>query len=104
MRYEGEISIGLSRAELTAVREAVELTPNFDGRLEVRDTIRSAMRARSPRVALEREVAERFVRRLVATDMPTALVRTKLFRAIRDADLATPTETPAPVEHTVRAA
>ena len=103
MRYDGEISIGLSRAELTAVREAVELTPNFEGRLEVRETIRAAVRARSANVSLEREVAERFVRRLVAVDLPTALVRAKLFRAIQDADRVVPAPAAA-VDHTVRAA
>ena len=86
MRYSGEIHIGLSRAELTAVREAIELTPNFEGRLEVRDTLRAAMKARSNGVSLEREVAERFARRLAATDLPTALVKVKLLRAIQDVD------------------
>jgi hypothetical protein len=86
VRYTGEIQIGLSRAELTAVREAVELTPNFEGRLEVRDTLRAAMKARSTGVSLEREVAERFVKRLAATDLPTALVKVKLLRAIQDVD------------------
>jgi hypothetical protein len=82
----GEIQIGLSRAELTAVREAVELTPNFEGRLDVRDTLRAAMKARGSGIALERKVAERFVKRLAATDLPTALVKVKLLRAIQDFD------------------
>ena len=86
MQGTGEIQVGLSRAELTAVREAVELTPNFEGRLDVRDTLRSAMKARSNGIALEREVAQRFVKRLVAIDLPTALVKVKLLRAIRDFD------------------
>jgi hypothetical protein len=89
VRYEGEIRVGLSRAELTAVREAVELTPNFDGRLEVRDTLRAAMKARSNGISLEREVAERFARRLAAIDLPTALVKVKLLRAIQDVDRET---------------
>jgi len=95
MRCEGEVRIRLSRTELNAVREAVELTPNFDGRLGVRDTLRGAVRARSRSVTLEREVAERFVRRFVATDLPTALVRTKLLRALRDADRRAPAHRPA---------
>ena len=86
MRDAGEIQVALSRAELTAVREAVELTPNFEGRLDVRDTLRAAMKARSAGVALEREVAERFVKRLAAIDLPTALVKVKLLRAIQDFD------------------
>jgi hypothetical protein len=82
----GEIQFVLSRAELTAVREAVELTPNFEGRLDVRDTVRGAVRARNGHIALEREVAERFLRRLVAVDLPTALAKAKLFRALQDWD------------------
>ena len=68
------------------MREAVELTPNFDGRLEVRDTLRAAVKARSNGISLEREVAERFARRLAAIDLPTALVKVKLLRAIQDVD------------------
>jgi len=82
----GEVRIAWSRAELTAVRDAVELTPNFEGRVGVRNLIRRAMRARNGAVVLEREVAERFARRLVALDLPTALAKVKLLRAIRDAD------------------
>ena len=37
-------------------------------------------------ISLERAVAQRFVKRLVATDLPTALVKVKLLRAIRDFD------------------
>ncbi len=70
------------------MREAVEMTPNFEGRTVVRDTLRAAVRARSNGIVLEREVAERFMRRLVAVDLPTLLVRTKLVFAIQDADRA----------------
>lgn len=86
MQGTGEIQVGLSRAELTAVREAVELTPYFEGRPDVRDTLRAAMRARQNGIALERDVAERFVKRLAAIDLPTALVKVKLLRAIQDFD------------------
>ena len=68
MRGSGEIRIALSRAELTAVREAVELTPNFEGRLDVRDTLRAAVKARSAGVAIEREVAERPIEDPIAYD------------------------------------
>jgi hypothetical protein len=107
MRHEGEIRIAWSRAELTALREAVELTPNFEGRLEVRDMLRGAMRARNGKVVFERETAERFARRLVAIDLPTALAKVKLLSAIQDADRlaaagATPTPAPAP-EHAAAA-
>jgi hypothetical protein len=101
---EGHVYIKLSRTELSAAREAVELTPNFEGRLDVRDTLRGAVRARRHSVTLERGVAERFVRRLVAVDLPTALLRTKLLLAIQDADhLASEPQQPA-AEHGSRAA
>ena len=103
MRHGGEIRFVLSRAELTAVREAVELTPNFEGRLDVRDTLRGAVRARNGHIALEREVAERFLRRLVAVDLPTALAKAKLFRALQDWDRETLADAPA-VDHPARAA
>ena len=103
MRYEGDVWIRLSRTELNAMREAVELTPNFEGRIAVRDTLRAAVRARRNGIALEREVAERFVRRLVAVDLPTLLVRTKLVFAIQDADRTAPAHALA-AEHTARAA
>ena len=93
MRHAGDIRIALSRSELTAVREAVELTPHFEGRLEVRDTLRSAVKARRKAITLEREVAERFARRLAAVDLPTALVKVKLLRAIHDSDRVAAEET-----------
>jgi hypothetical protein len=103
MRCQGEVRIAWSRAELTAVREAIELTPNFEGRLQVRDVLRGAMRARNGHVAFERETAERFARRLVAVDLPTALAKVKLLSAIQDADrLATAEAAPTP-EHAAAA-
>ncbi len=103
MRHGGEIQFVLSRAELTAVREAVELTPNFEGRVDVRDRLRGAVKARSGHIALEREVAERFARRLVAVDLPTALAKAKLFRALQDWDREAPLDAPG-VDHPARAA
>lgn len=85
------------------MREAVELTPNFEGRIVVRDMLRTAVRARSNGIVLEREVAERFVRRLVAVDLPTLLVRTKLVFAIQDADRQAPAHA-LPTEPDARAA
>ena len=76
------------------MKEAVELTPHFDGRLEVRDTLRAALRpGRAPRaVTLDLAIAERFARRLVSLDLPTALAKVRLLHAIRNAPAA-PAET-----------
>jgi hypothetical protein len=82
-----EVRIAWTRAELTAVKETVELTPRFDGRDEVRKALRAALRpGRAPRpITLELEVAERFAGRFVSVDLPTSLAKVKLLRAVRDA-------------------
>ena len=91
------------------MKEAVELTPYFEGRLEVRDTLRAALRpGRAPRaVTLDLEIAERFARRLVTLDLPTALAKVRLLNAIRNAPAApasAPAATSEPTETGTRAA
>jgi hypothetical protein len=84
MRLAAQVRVVWTRAELLALREAIEVTPNFDGRQEVRDTFRVAVRA--PRLAaieLDREIAERLSNRLVPVDLATATARAKLLRAVR---------------------
>ncbi len=81
-----EITVFWTRAQLTAMREAVELTPQFEGRVEVRDAIRAALRpgyALRP-IVFERGVAERFAGRLVTSDLSTALAKVRLLSALRD--------------------
>jgi len=84
------------------MKEAVDLTPHFDGRLDVRDTLRAVLRpGRAPRaITFELGVAQRFAGRLVAMDLPTALAKVRLLNAIRNA----PTGDPAPSETGTRAA
>lgn len=74
-----------TRAELVSVREAIELTPLFEGRADVRMTVRDALRRNQRRVSLEREQAERLASHLVPVDMQTAVAKVKLLRAVRDA-------------------
>ena len=74
-----------TRAELTAVREAIEVTPLFEGRADIRLTIRQALRATRTTVALDPVLGERLARHLVPVDMPTAFAKVKLLRAVRDA-------------------
>jgi len=85
MATEGVMSVKWTRAELVAVREAIELTPLFDGRADVRTTVRNALRANRRVVVLEREQAERLAAHLVPVDMQTAVAKVKLLRAVRDA-------------------
>ena len=84
MRPAAQVRVEWTRAELLALREAIEVTPNFEGRQEVRDTFRTAVRApRLVPVDLEREIAERLSNRLVPVDLATATARAKLLRAVR---------------------
>lgn len=92
-----------TRAELLALREAIEVTPNFEGRQDVRDTFRMAVRAhRIGEVELDSEIAERLAGRLVPVDLATATARAKLLRAVRGprrrmvADVRRPQQVVAP--------
>jgi hypothetical protein len=69
---------------LIALREAIEVTPNFEGRMDVRDILKAALHAPRLRdVMFERELAQRFANRLVPVDMPTAMARAKLLTVLR---------------------
>ena len=84
MRHEGEVRVAWTRAELLAIREALEVTPNFEGRLDAREVVRLALRAPRLRdVTWERGLAERVANRIVPIDQPTALARAKLLLAVR---------------------
>ena len=73
-----------TRAELIALREAIEVTPNFEGRQDARDIFRVAVRAPRLRpLELEQGMAERLANRLVPVDLATATARAKLLRAVR---------------------
>jgi hypothetical protein len=79
------LQVRWTRAELVAVREAIEITPLFEGRADVRMTIRESLRANRRDVVLDRTQAERLASHLVPIDMPTAIAKVKLLRAVRDA-------------------
>jgi hypothetical protein len=84
MRHEGVVRVRWTRAELTAIREALEITPNFEGRQEAREVLKHALR--SPRlgdVSLDQLLAERLGARIVPIDGPTAMARAKLLLAVR---------------------
>jgi hypothetical protein len=84
MRHEGVVRVRWTRSELTAIREAIEVTPNFEGRLEVREILRAALRApRLREITFEYALAEKLGGRLVPIDGPTAMARAKLLLAVR---------------------
>jgi hypothetical protein len=84
MRHEGDVRVSWTRPEVIALREAIEVTPNFEGRMDVREILRAALHAPRMRdVVFERELAQRFANRLVPVDMPTAMARAKLLTVLR---------------------
>jgi len=84
MRPAATVRVQWTRTELLALREAIEVTPNFEGRQEVRDFFRVAVRAhRLSALELDRELAERLSNRLVPVDLATATARGKLLHAVR---------------------
>lgn len=86
MRYEGEVRVRWSWSELTAVREAVELTPPFAGRDEVRVLLRRRPRTGHVRaVKLDLVLAEHLAMNLMAFDMQTAVAKSKLLREVQQA-------------------
>jgi hypothetical protein len=83
MRYEGEIRIRWSWAELTAVREAIELTPSFAGRDELRRTLRRRPTGQGKAVKVDLVLAEHLAANLLPVDMPTFIAKSKLLRALQ---------------------
>ena len=87
MQQREEVSVPWSWPELVAVREAIELTPEFARR----DEIRAALAARSPAtqhrdVTLDVDLAERLAANLLALDLQTVVAKSKLLRALRDGE------------------
>ena len=84
MRYEGDIRIPWSWAELVAVRESIELTPSFAGREELRRHLRRRPRAGHMRaVKLDLVLAEHLATNLIALDLQTAVAKSKLLRVLQ---------------------
>ena len=87
MQQREEVSVPWSWPELVAVREAIELTPEFARR----DEIRAALAARSPAtqhrdVTLDVDLAERLAANLLALDLQTVVAKSKLLRALREGE------------------
>lgn len=81
---QGIVVVTWSRAELVALREAIEVTPGFEGRTEARDAVRAALRERRVQpVKIEQSVASELARRIVPVDVTMATARSRLERAVR---------------------
>ena len=80
----GVMSVELTRTELVALRETIELTPLFEGRTQARDAIREVLRARQPSpLWIEQSILAALARRIVPVDVSTATLRSRLNRALQ---------------------
>ena len=82
------MSVTLTRTELVALKETIELTPVFDGRTEARDAIREVLRERRPSpLRIEEAALASLAQRVIPVDVPTNLLRSKLDRELQRARL-----------------
>ena len=73
------ISVALTRTELVALKETIELTPVFEGRTEARDAIREVLRESRPSaLRIEEATLAVLAQRIVPIDVPTSALRSKL--------------------------
>ena len=80
----GVMSVKLTRSDLVALKETIELTPLFEGRAEARTAIREVLRERQPSLLwIEETVLAAVARRIVPIDVPTATLRSKLNHALQ---------------------
>ncbi len=78
------MSVELTRSDLVALKETIELTPLFVGRAEARTAIREVLSERKPSLLwIEESVLAAVARRIVPIDVPTATLRSKLNHALR---------------------
>jgi hypothetical protein len=80
----GIVSVELTRSELVALKEWIELTPLFEGRSEARNAIREVLRERRPSpLRLDESIVACVIQRMVPTDLQTAALRSKLTRGLQ---------------------
>ena len=87
---DGIMSLELTRTELVALKETIELSPGFEGRAQARNAIREILRQRQSRPAplcLEESILGALVRRIIPIDVQSAALRFKLSRELQRASL-----------------
>ena len=82
------VSVALTRTELVALKETVELTPVFEGRTQARGAIQAVLRENPSRpspLSIDAATLESLTRRIVAIDVPSVNLRSKLVRELKRA-------------------
>ena len=83
------MSVELTRTELVALKETIELSPLFEGRTEARDAIRELLRMPRPSpLSIDDDVVDALARRVLPIDVPSSALRAKLNRAVERSRLA----------------
>lgn len=79
------MTVTLTRAELVALKETLEVTPRFEGRTIVLDAIRKILRERRSRpgpLCVETSSLIALAGQIVPIDFPSATIKSKLKRAV----------------------
>jgi hypothetical protein len=79
------MTVTLTRSELVALKETIEVTPRFEGRTIVRDAIQRVLRERRSGplpLCVEESALASLARRIVPIDVPSATIKSKLRRAL----------------------
>jgi hypothetical protein len=93
----GVVTVALTRTELVALKETIELTPVFEGRAEARDAIREVLRASRPSpLRIEEATLASLTRRIVPIDVPTVALKSKLICELRRSQAASKRAGPHP--------
>jgi hypothetical protein len=82
----GVIRVELTRTELVALRETIELTPVFEGRDRTRDAIREVLAGREARprpLCAEESSLAALARRILPIDVQASALRSKLYGALQ---------------------
>jgi len=80
------MSVDLTRAELVSLKETLEVTPRFEGRVIVRDAVQAVLRERRSKPApllVDESALSELARRIVVIDLASATIRSKLDRALK---------------------
>ena len=85
----GLMSVELTRTELVALKETIEVTPVFEGRSRCGTRIHEVLyqRRHHQPLCIEESILTALAQRIIAVDVPTAALRSKLSRALQDESL-----------------
>ena len=80
-----QVTVEFTRSDLVALKETIEQTPLFEGRVDLRDAVNSELRRRGKPDPLRVEAffLSQLAHRIIAVDPDSVRLRGKITRALR---------------------